>query len=157
MLKKTIIITLFFISFGVYGQTDLFVFDSAIVYARSATLPSFIDSNICHSNYIRENNDVRIVIKKKLIKGDLFEDIICKTFLSKNDDTIVANFPNDLLYSIIVIDFLKANSIIETVSLCKFNYFVRNDDYSKVFFIKPRMTQFIENEFHYILNDHLNK
>lgn len=150
--KVSIIIVLFFISCSVYGQKNVVIFDSIIIYARTSHLPSFIDTNICRSNYVRKNNNVNVVLKGKFVKGDLFEDTICKTFLSKKDDTMFLDFSNTLLYSVVVIDFLKADSIIESISLCKFNYFIRNDDYSKVFLIKPEMTKFLKKEFYYIFN-----
>lgn len=156
MKKRLLVIIIIFINMQYLNSQEIVrTFDSIKIYSRNSTMPSFIDENYCTTAYLRQDYKTKVVLNDKYVEGKVFCSPICRIFLSKQKDTLSIDVP-PMLYSIVVIDFYMNNKITESISICKFNVFIRNEDRTKIFKLNYEMSQFLKNAFPYIFNGVLN-
>lgn len=156
-MKKSILIL--FISFIIYfslnAQNKDAIFKKVNIYVRQYRLPSIPPGNYFTSDYLRLNSEYSISIIKPIfyIKNS-FTDTICDLFLHHDRDSLVENYNYDkeMFYPYIVIDFIKCDDIIESISIISKDKYFRNENRDKLYYLKKEKLDFLKTSFPYIFD-----
>jgi hypothetical protein len=78
------------------------------------------------------------------------EDTLSTIFLNyKSDSIIIDSYYYYNYNNYILIDFIQNNVIIESISICRFNVFFRNENTNKFFYLRKEMLEYLQQNFFY--------
>jgi hypothetical protein len=125
----------------------LFACDKVNIYIRSIHLPAAVDEDYFTLQELRNNYKYKIEMKDffSCVTNSKSSDTLSSLFLDYQlDSIIIDSYYYHNYNNYILIDFMQNDTIVESVSICRFNSYFRNDDTSKFFYLRKEMLDYLQ-------------